>query len=82
MALSHATVSVQRMPAKFNGLRKYYRLNFDLMVDVVWIIALIVLIIVVDGRRFSPDTKRGSQNSKIENRHCWKMAVPFCIFEF
>ena len=32
-----------------NGLRKYYRLNFDLMVDVVWIIALIVLIIVVDG---------------------------------
>ena len=49
MALSHATVSVQRMPAKSNGLRKYYRLNFDLMVDVVWIIALIVLIIVVDG---------------------------------
>ena len=36
MALSHATVSVQRMPAKSNGLRKYYRLNFDLMVDVVW----------------------------------------------
>lgn len=49
MALSHATVSVQRTPAKSNGLRKYYRLNFDLMVDVVWIIALIVLIIVVDG---------------------------------
>ena len=49
MALSLATVSVQRMPAKSNGLRKYYRLNFDLMVYVVWIIALIVLIIVVDG---------------------------------
>ena len=82
MALSHATVSVQRMPAKSNGLRKYYRLNFDLMVDVVWIIALIVLIIVVDGPAIRLIRKRSSQNSKIGNRHCWKMAVPFCIFEF
>ncbi len=41
------------MPAKSSGLRKYYRLNFDLMVDVVWIVALIVLIIVKDGPIFA-----------------------------
>ena len=35
MALSHATVAVQDMPSGHAGLRKYYRLNFDLMVDVV-----------------------------------------------
>ncbi|EFA23689.1 vitamin K epoxide reductase family protein [Bifidobacterium gallicum] len=49
MALSHATVTVQRLPAKARGLRKYYRLNFDLMIDVLWIVALCVLIIVVEG---------------------------------
>lgn len=82
MALSHATVSVQRMPAKSNGLRKYYRLNFDLMVDVVWIIALIVLIIVVDGKRFSPDTK--TRLSKLEDREppLLENGGSFYIFEF
>ena len=49
MALSHATVAVQDMPSGHAGLRKYYRLNFDLMVDVVWIVALIVVILVKDG---------------------------------
>ncbi|KAB7790001.1 vitamin K epoxide reductase family protein [Bifidobacterium leontopitheci] len=49
MALSHATVAVQGLPRRSQGLRKYYRLNFDLMVDFVWVIALVVLIIVVEG---------------------------------
>ena len=49
MALSHATVAVQDLPAGNVGLRKYYRLNFDLMVDAVWIVALIVVILVKDG---------------------------------
>lgn len=49
MSLSHATVTVQDLPAKNTGLRKYYRLNFDLMVDAVWIVALIVVILVKDG---------------------------------
>ncbi len=31
------------------GLRKYYRLGFDLMVDAVWIVALVTLILVKDG---------------------------------
>ena len=42
-------VAVQDMPSGHAGLRKYYRLNFDLMVDVVWIVALIVVILVKDG---------------------------------
>ena len=49
MSLSHATVTVQDLPPKNTGLRKYYRLNFDLMVDAVWIVALIVVILVKDG---------------------------------
>lgn len=54
MALSHATVTVQRLPGSKDGsdhtaFDKYYRLGFDLMADVVWIVAIAVLIIVVDG---------------------------------
>lgn len=49
MALSHATVTVRRLPRKARGLRTYYRLGIDLMIDVVWILALITLILVVDG---------------------------------
>lgn len=49
MALSHATVTVQGLPARVRGLRKYYRLGFDLMVDAVWIVALVTLILVKDG---------------------------------
>lgn len=54
MALSHATVTVQRLPGAndsddHTAFDKYYRLNIDLMVDVLWIVAIITLIIVVDG---------------------------------
>ena len=58
MALSHATVAVQGLPSRKGeggaaampaGLNKYYRLNIDLMVDVLWIVAIVVLIIVTEG---------------------------------
>ena len=53
MALSHATAVVQELPVrkedKARGLDTYYRLNYDLMVDVVWILALIAIIMVKDG---------------------------------
>ena len=65
MALSHATVAVQGLPSRKvtdeengiapdmpqipAGLNKYYRLNIDLMVDVLWIVAIVVLIIVTEG---------------------------------
>lgn len=49
MSLSHATVTVQGLPAKPRALDTYYRLNYDLMADVIWIIAIIVLILVKDG---------------------------------
>ena len=49
MALSHATVSVQGLPASAGWTRTYYRLNYDLMVDVVWIVALVALIALKDG---------------------------------
>ena len=59
MALSHATVAVQGLPSCKAadgelpqvpaGLNKYYRLNFDLMVDVLWIVAIVVLIIATEG---------------------------------
>lgn len=49
MALSHATVVVQGLPSKAEGLRTYYRLNIDVMIDVVWVLAIITLILVVDG---------------------------------
>ena len=35
MALSHATVVVQGLPPKAEGLRTYYRLHIDLMMDAV-----------------------------------------------
>lgn len=56
MALSHASVTVQELPkadGRFAGLGKglgnYYRLNIDLMIDVLWIVALIGLILIKDG---------------------------------
>ena len=49
MAVSHATGTGQGLPAHAKGLRTYYRLNFDLMADAVWIVALITLILVKDG---------------------------------
>lgn len=56
MALSHATVTVQglpsqtgRLPGLGRGLRTYYRLHFDLMVDLVWLVALTTIILVKEG---------------------------------
>ncbi|MBM6698896.1 vitamin K epoxide reductase family protein [Bifidobacterium pullorum subsp. saeculare] len=51
MALSHATVTVQALPSGRGaaGLRTYYRLGFDLMVDLVWIVAVATVILVKDG---------------------------------
>lgn len=71
MALSHATVAVQGIPATRkasgatqpseapasesavpavpNGLNKYYRLNFDLMADALWLVVLIALILLQYG---------------------------------
>lgn len=49
IALSHATVTVQELPSGARRLREYYRLNIDLLVDVVWILAVVLLILVVDG---------------------------------
>ena len=49
MALSHATVAVQGLPRGAAWTRTYYRLNYDLMVDAVWIVALVALIALKDG---------------------------------
>lgn len=56
MAFSHATVTVQglpsqtgRLPGLGRGLRTYYRLHFDLMVDLVWLVALTTIILVREG---------------------------------
>ncbi|MCH9274919.1 vitamin K epoxide reductase family protein [Bifidobacterium amazonense] len=49
MALSHATVTVQGLPGRSRGLLTYYRLNYDLMADAVWIVAIVALIMVKDG---------------------------------
>ncbi|PLS31162.1 Vitamin K epoxide reductase [Bifidobacterium margollesii] len=56
MTLSHATVTVQNLP-RLNGtgssfrraLDTYYRLGADLLVDVLWLAALIAIILVKDG---------------------------------
>ena len=49
LSCSAVADSWQAEIVKFAGLRKYYRLNFDLMVDAVWIVALVTLILVKDG---------------------------------
>ena len=49
MALSHATAVVQELPMNRDGVRTYYRLNIDLMIDAVWLVALVVVILVKDG---------------------------------
>ena len=43
---SDGEAEVAMVPA---GLNKYYRLNIDLMVDILWIVAIVVLIIVIEG---------------------------------
>ena len=47
MALSHATVVVQGLPPKAEGLRTYSRLHIDLMMAAVWVLAGLTLILVV-----------------------------------
>ena len=53
IALSHATVVVQELPPRKEGMARgldtYYRLNYDLMVDVVWILTLVAIIMIKDG---------------------------------
>lgn len=49
MAFSHASISDRNLASKAGWLRTYYRLNYDLMVDAVWIVALIALIAVKYG---------------------------------
>ena len=49
MALSHATVTVQALPARAGWTKTYYRLNYDLMLDAVWIVAVVALIALKDG---------------------------------
>ena len=51
MALSHASVSVQRLPrgGALRALDRYYRLGFDLMVDALWIVVLVALILLQYG---------------------------------
>lgn len=50
MALSHATVTVRGLPSPHaKRLLDYYRLNYDLMADAVWLMALVALIVVKDG---------------------------------
>ncbi|KFI67978.1 vitamin K epoxide reductase family protein [Bifidobacterium magnum] len=49
MALSHATVTVQQLPKRSSKLYTYYRLHYDLMADVVWIVLVATVILVKDG---------------------------------
>lgn len=58
MALTHASVTVQDLPREdghLAGFRRFldaiYRPNIDLMVDAVWVLALVILILVRDGSR-------------------------------
>lgn len=45
MSLTHATFSVQEIALKNKILSAYYRLNYDLIVDLLWIFALVLLIL-------------------------------------
>lgn len=45
MSLTHATFSVQEIGSKNKILSAYYRLNYDLIVDLLWIFALVLLIL-------------------------------------
>ena len=46
MSLTHASVSSQKLLIRrFNWIEKYYRLRYDLLVDVLWIAALVTLIL-------------------------------------
>lgn len=45
MSLTHATFSVQEIAFKNKILSAYYRLNYDLIVDLLWIFTLVLLIL-------------------------------------
>ena len=46
MSLTHASVSSQKLLIqRFNWIEKYYRLRYDLLVNVLWIAALVTLIL-------------------------------------
>lgn len=45
MSLTHATFSVQEIGSKNKILSAYYRLNYDLIVDLLWIFTLVLLIL-------------------------------------
>lgn len=49
IALSHATVTVQKIPRKRKALNTYYRMRYDWMVDALWIVAIIALIFLKEG---------------------------------
>lgn len=50
MALSHATTCLQGVGLKaMPWIKTYYRLNYDIMVDALWIAALITLILATHG---------------------------------
>lgn len=45
MSLTHATFSVQEIGLKNKILSAYYRLNYDLIVDLLWIFTIVLLIL-------------------------------------
>lgn len=50
MALTHASLTVQNLPSgRPKAIPAYYRLNIDLLVDVVWLAILIALILIKHG---------------------------------
>lgn len=56
MAFSHATVTVQGLPALHgrlsrlsHALRTWYRLRFDLMADLIWLVLLITVLLAKEG---------------------------------
>lgn len=50
MAFSHATVTQQGLPHKRPGwLQAYYQRHFDLMVDLIWLVALATIVLAVEG---------------------------------
>ncbi len=51
MSFTHATVTVHNIPRKKarKAITRYYYLNADLLVDVVWIAILIAMIVFQDG---------------------------------
>jgi len=50
MAFSHATVIQQGLPRKRPGwLQTYYQRHFNLMVDLIWLVALATIVLAVEG---------------------------------